>query len=101
MRYYNLCVGRRTLSIVIGTLLVFLVFMGSAGALSETLVSDNVRNNYTDIASSNDIFPVPTAATGNVNITKIGHFGGSTHVVKISGNYAYTNRGSDFVVLEH
>jgi len=42
---------------VIGTLLVFLVFMGGAGALSDAAVSDNVWDNYLDIESSNGIFP--------------------------------------------
>jgi len=70
MRSYNLCGGGRTLSIAIGTLLVFLVFMA-----------------------------VQTAATSDVNITKIGHYGGSISAIEVSGNYAYTSQGSDFVVL--
>jgi len=76
----------------------YLVLTGSAGALSDTAVSDNVWDNYTDIASSNENFPehppsrvihtpqraeqfsdrtgaenmpVQTAAS-DVNITKIG-----------------------------
>jgi hypothetical protein len=52
----------RALIIAAGILLVFLVFMGSSAAL----------------------------AAGDVNITKIRHFGGSTEAVEVSGNYAYT-----------
>ena len=51
MRYYNLCEGGRALSIAI--LLVFLVFMGGAGALSDAAASDNVWENYPDILNSN------------------------------------------------
>ncbi len=75
MRSYNLYKRGRALSIAIGTLLVFLVIMGGSGALSDA------------------------AAIGDVNITKIGHFGGSTNAVEVSGNYAYTSQGRDFVVL--
>ena len=42
-----------------------------------------------------------TASSGDVNITKIGHFGGGlTFDVEVSGNYAFTGEGSDFVVLD-
>ena len=84
MRYYNLYEGGRALSIAIGTLLVFLVFMGGFTALSDAAVSGNAWDNY----------------TGDVNITKIGHFGGPMYAVEVSGNYAYTNQGSDFIVLD-
>ena len=35
-----------------------------------------------------------------MNITRIGHFGGTTYAVEVSGNYAYTSQGDDFVVLD-
>ena len=86
----------RALSIVVGTLLVFLVFMGVSGALSDAAVSDNAGNNYSDLARLNGNFPgqppgrpldlqraeqfstpsgsesmsLQTAATGDVNITR-------------------------------
>jgi hypothetical protein len=70
MRIYNLSGGGRALSIAIGTLLVFLVIMGGQ------------------------------TAAADVNISKIGHFGGLTNAVEVSGNYSYTSQGSDFVVLD-
>jgi len=102
----------RALRIAIGTMLKLLVFMG--GALSYT---ENGGDNYPDIARSNGNFPdhpgtmhtlqkvsnpvdagkMPlwTPATGDMNTTKIGHFGGFTFAVEVSGNYAYTGQGSD------
>jgi len=126
MRTYNLCTGGRALSIAIGTMLVFIVFMGGAGALSDVAVSDYVWDIYPDVASSNSNFPdhppgiplyrqradrfsnpddtekmpVQTAAAGDVNITKIGHFGGLILAVEVSGNYVYTSQEYDFVVLD-
>ncbi len=50
------------------------------------------------VASAGNI-PVQTAASDDVNITKVGHFGGATYAALPFGNYAYIGQGSDFVVL--
>ncbi|MBU4221209.1 MAG: PxKF domain-containing protein [Euryarchaeota archaeon] len=38
--------------------------------------------------------------TSEVAVSKIGHLGGSTYAVEVSGNITYTGQGSDFVVLD-
>ena len=57
MVYENYVYRGHALSIAIGTLLVLLVFMGGAGALSEAAMSENVQDIYPEITSSNGIFP--------------------------------------------
>jgi len=65
----------RALRIVVGTLLIFLAIGVATSAASEVQAN-------------------------NITLTEVGHFGGISRAVDVSGNYAYFSQGYDFTVLD-
>ncbi len=52
------------------------------------------------IAAAVCVASAGVGAADEVDVTFEGHFGGATYACAVSGNYAYTGQGQDFVVLD-